>query len=258
MMFSALRTLAFTAIPLVAIPAFAAPAPAAPASPALSSTQAAAAAPVTVMRYTFNGGAPAGRVAENSGRGLPLTLRSADRGAARFVGTATSKYVTFPGSCARTAKTCARALLEAKDDADLDPGTRAFRWAATVRLTKAQVVGSSNVVQKGVSTTDSQWKLQIGAGHGRAQCVIVGRGDAKPYLARSTVSVADGGWHKVICRRSGTALTVFVDGVDRGHITVPAALSITNDLPLRIGGPNFNTTSDMYHGQLDDVSAILG
>jgi hypothetical protein len=29
-------------------------------------------------------------------------------------------------------------------------------------------------------------------------------------------------------------------------------------LPLRIGGPNFNTTSDMYHGYLDDVYAVLG
>ena len=43
-------------------------------------------------------------------------------------------------------------------------------------------------------------------------------------------------------------LTVYVDGAHRGQITVPADLSIGNTLPLRIGGPNFNTRSDMYHG----------
>jgi hypothetical protein len=212
-----------------------------------------------VARYTFDAGATAtGRVAENSGRGVALTVRTADRGAVRFLAAKTGKYVGFPAPCAKAATTCPRALLEAPNDADLNPGTRTFAWGASVSVTKAQLVGSSNVMQKGVASTDSQWKMQIGATHGLAQCVVVGRGSAKAYIVRSSVTVANGAWHKVLCQRSGTALTVFVDGVNRGRIAVPAALSITNALPLRIGGPNFNTTSDMYHGYLDDVYAVLG
>jgi concanavalin A-like lectin/glucanase superfamily protein len=232
-----------------------------PAAPALATTIATptAAGPVTVARYTFDAGATAaGRVAENSGRGLPLTVRTADRGAIRFLAGRTGRYVAFPGRCASGATSCPRALLEAANDADLNPGTRPFRWGASVFVTPARLAGSSNVLQKGVSTTDSQWKLQIGANHGRAQCVVVGRGSTKAYIARSSVTVADGAWHKVLCQRSGTTLAVYIDGVNRGRATLPAALSIANTLPLRIGGPNFNTSSDMYHGYLDDVTAMLG
>jgi hypothetical protein len=74
---------------------------------------------------------------------------------------------------------------------------------------------------------------------------------------RSTVPVTDGKWHKILCGRTGGALTVSVDGVNRGSLAIPATLSITNTLPLRIGGPNFTTTSDMFHGAVDDVYAVL-
>jgi hypothetical protein len=246
------RLLALSLILVPAVPALAATSTGAPTAPA-------APAPVTVARYTFDAGATAtGRVAENSGRGLPLTVRTADRGALRFVTAGTGRYVAFPARCPSGATTCPRALLEAADDADLNPGIRPFRWGASVYLTKDQLAGSSNVLQKGVTTTDSQWKLQIGATHGRAQCVVVGRGAAKAYIARSSISVADGAWHKVLCQRSGVTLAVYVDGANRGQVVIPAALSITNTLPLRIGGPNFNKTSDMYHGYLDDVVAVLG
>jgi hypothetical protein len=234
------------------------------ATPAASVTAApssvtAAPASVTVARYTFDAGAGiAGRVADDSGRGAALTIRTADRGRVNFNGTTADKYAAFSAACAAEARTCPRALLEGTDDPDLDPGTRMFRWGATVRLTRAQIAGSANVVQKGVADTESQWKLQIGAHQGRAHCVAVGQGSGKIYLVRSAVGVADNAWHEVMCRRSGTRLTVYVDGRDRGHITVPSTLSIANDLPLRIGGPNFHTRSDMYHGLLDDVYARLG
>ena len=113
-------------------------------------------------------------------------------------------------------------------------------------------------MQKGVATTESQWKMQVGQTHGRAQCVVVGRGSAKAYVARSAVGVADGKWHKILCLRSGALLTVYVDGALKGSTAVPAAMSILNNKPLRIGGPNFHTSSDMFHGFVDDVYAQLG
>ena len=241
-------------------PALGAPAPRAQA-PAATSLAQAAAGPVTVARYTFDTGTVGGgKIADRSGRGSALTVRRADGGSIHFNGTTSDKYAAFTAPCRETAATCPRVLLEGTDDADLDPGTRLFRWGATVRLTKAQVTDSSNVMQKGVSDTDSQWKMQIGATQGKAQCVVVGTGSTRPeaHIVRSTVGVADNKWHDVMCQRSGTSLTVYIDGAARGRVTIPATLSISNSLPLRVGGPNFHTRSDMYHGLLDDVYARLG
>ena len=230
-----------------------------PAVPVLAATGAVPTGSATVASYTFDDGATAaGRVAENSGRGLPLTVRTADRGVLRFFAGTSGRYVGFPVPCAKSVTDCPRALLEAADDADLNPGTRTFSWGAGINVTRAQIAGSSNIMQKGVSNADSQWKMQIGAKTGKVQCVVVGRGSATPYVVRSSASIADGRWHRVLCQRSGTTLTVFVDGVSHGRIVVPADLSLENTHPLRIGGPNFNTTSDMYHGYLDDVYALLG
>ncbi|WP_199513071.1 LamG-like jellyroll fold domain-containing protein [Nucisporomicrobium flavum] len=246
--------LSLPALAAAALPAPALAAPAAPAAPVSS-------APVTVARYTFDTGTVGGgRIADRSGRGSALTVRRADGGSIHFNGTTSDKYAAFPAPCAASASACPRVLLEGTDDADLDPGTRLFRWGATVRLTKAQVTDSSNVMQKGVADTDSQWKMQIGANQGKAQCVVVGTGSerAEPRIVRSTIGIADNKWHTVMCQRSRSTLTVYIDGTARGKVTIPATLSISNNLPLRIGGPNFHTRSDMFHGLLDDVWARVG
>ena len=230
-----------------------------PVVPALAVASSAATAPTTVARYTFDGGAVSGRIAENSSRGVPLKIRGVNGGTVRLINkSGGGKYVGFPAKCAAGSTTCPRALLEGADDTDLDPGTRQFRWGASVYVKKYMLRGSANVMQKGVVDTESQWKLQIGATLGKAQCVAVGRGSTKVYIAKSSVDVADGAWHRLMCLRTPTALTIYVDGLRRGSVTVPATMSISNNLPLRIGGPNFNAYSDMYNGYLDDAYAALG
>ncbi|GAA0559717.1 hypothetical protein GCM10010172_48520 [Paractinoplanes ferrugineus] len=211
-------------------------------------------APALVARWDFNAGATAGKIADTSGHGLTLSVRAADQGVIRFdAGT-----VAFPAVCTTGATLCPRGLMEAPNSADLNPGVRNFRWSARVRVTKAQLSGSANILQKGVAGSGSQWKMQLGATNGRAQCVVTGTGSATAYIARSTVSVADDVWHKVHCQRTSTMLAVYVDDVQRGQTAIPATLSISNTAPLRIGGPNFNARSEMYHGLLDDVYAELG
>jgi hypothetical protein len=243
---------ALTAFLLPAAPALAAPV--APAAP-----QPAPATATLVAKYTFDQGVVGGKVPDTSGRGPALTVRAADQGAVKFeAGTQGGRYVAFPSVCAKAAKTCPRGLLEGASDTDLNPGTRLFRWAASVHLTKAQVTGSSNILQKGVANTGSQWKLQVGKTQGRAHCVVVGTGSKVVYVARSASTIADGAWHKVLCQRSGTVLAVYVDGELKGQTAIPATLAITNNLPFRIGGANFNARSDMFHGLLDDVYAELG
>ncbi|MFI5891301.1 LamG-like jellyroll fold domain-containing protein [Actinoplanes sp. NPDC051513] len=229
--------------------------PAAAAVPAAGTP----AAPALVARWDFDAGPVGGRVTDTSGRGLALTIRGADQGVIQFEGGATGgKYVAFPAACPAAVTACPRGLLEAANNVNLNPGTRLFRWSARVHLTKAQVVGSANIMQKGVANTGSQWKMQVGATNGRAQCVAVGTGSPTAYIARSATPVTDGLWHKILCQRAGTSLAVYIDGVRSGQATIPSTLAITNTLPLRIGGPNFNTRSDMYHGLLDDVYAELG
>lgn len=239
-----LSFLALLAVPVVAAPAVAAPA----VEPG----------PALVARYNFDGGAVEGRISDLSGRGSALTVRGANNGAMSFPTLGAGRYAAFPAPCAANAPSCAKALLEAPDDADLDPGTRGFRWAASVRLTRAQLTGSANVMQKGVATADSQWKMQIGGPTGRAQCVMVARGSGQTFSALSARPVIDGNWHRVVCERTATALTVSVDGVQGERVAVPATLSVENNLPMRVGGPNFAPGADMYHGQIDDVYAQLG
>jgi hypothetical protein len=223
------------------------------ATPALADTPTS----TLVARYTFDAGATSGQVPDSSGHGPALTVRSVDNGVLQFPGApAGGRYAAFPAVCPTTTP-CPRALLEGASTAGLNPGTQLFRWSARVLITKDQVKGSANVMQKGVAGTGSQWKMQIGATQGRAQCVVGGVGLTGGFLVRSATTVADGQWHKVLCQRSGAALSVFVDDVLKGTASIPATLSISNSLPMRIGGANFKN-GDMYHGLLDDVYAELG
>ncbi|HEX8629757.1 MAG TPA: LamG-like jellyroll fold domain-containing protein [Catenuloplanes sp.] len=218
-----------------------------------------AAGSTTVARYSFDGGVAAGgTIAELSGRGVPLKVRSAAGGTVRLVAHGTGRALAFPARCpiGTTTTTCPRAILEGGDDADLDPGSRSFRYGAWLKATAAQVGAAANVMQKGVATADSQWKLQI-SGTGRAQCVVVGKGSTRIYLAKSDIAVTNGAWHQVTCQRISTGLHVFVDGKARGSVAVPSTAVIDNALPLRLGARNLNDLSDQYGGLIDDVYFTL-
>jgi hypothetical protein len=218
----------------------------------------AAPTPVTVARYSFDSGLTASRtIPDLSGRGLPLRVRSADGGAITFVARGTGKAVAFPARCSATATRCPRVILEGGDDADLDPGTRPFRFGAYVRSTLAQVGAGANVMQKGVATTASQWKMQIGR-QGRPSCVVVGQGSKRIYLARASVTVTNNAWHQITCRRAGSTLSIYVDNVLRGSVAVPTSVSIANTLPLRLGGRNLGTRADQFGGAIDEAYVALG
>jgi hypothetical protein len=233
---------------LMTIPAMAAPAAAAPLE---------AAPPALVARYNFDGGAVDGKISDLSGKGSSLTVRSADNGTVAITTEGAGRYAAFPVPCATTGA-CARALLEAPNAPDLNPGTRNFRWASSIRITAAQMKGKANIMQKGLAGADSVWKLQLTGKTGRAQCAMTGKGTTQAYTATSTRPLADGAWHKIVCERTATSLGISVDGIPGSHATIPSTLSVENTMPLRIGGPNFGTSSDMYHGQLDDVYIQLG
>ncbi|BEL02293.1 hypothetical protein Q0Z83_004840 [Actinoplanes sichuanensis] len=243
-----MNLLRLSAITALLMPLFGAPAYAAddPIGPAL------------VARYNFDGGATDGRVNDLSGRGAALTIRGAASGQVAITSEGANRFASFPGVCAAEATTCAKALLEAPDDADLDPGVRNFKWAASVRLTTAQLSGNANVMQKGVAGTESMWKMQVTGRSGRAQCVLVARVTGQTFSVLSARPVADGNWHRISCERLNGTLAISVDGAAGGRTPVPESVAIDNAMPLRVGGPNLAKDGDMYHGQLDDVFVQLG
>jgi concanavalin A-like lectin/glucanase superfamily protein len=209
--------------------------------------------PVMVAQYDFDDRSRA--VFDESGNGHTMRLVASRGGTVRPIARGTGRGLAFPVKCA--AKLCPHAVLQSPDSADLNPGTRPLAFGAMVRLAGGQTSKGQNVVQKGYSATSSQYKLQVDGAAGRASCVLVG---ARPgiKLVTSTVSVADGTWHAVECRRTATALTVLVDGAVRGNRAIAAGLSVANDRPLSIGGKGAYSDNDQFQGTLDDVWVRIG
>jgi hypothetical protein len=165
--------------------------------------------------------------------------------------------VRFPPPCAEYRdRTCPRVILETPFATN--PGSRPLRYGATVRLAPSETSDGENVLQKGFSHGHSQFKLQIDGAGGQPSCVLVGTASRQIHAAIASVSVSDGQWHTIECSRSGSALTITVDGAVAGQAKVPAALSIVNNDPLRIGGKGISANNDQFHGALDDVFVSIG
>jgi hypothetical protein len=216
---------------------------------------------VLVANYAFT--VVDGTVPDSSGRGHTLTVVAGHGGAVRAIThSGGGSALAFPAKCTakavKAAKACPHVVLQAPGAADLNPGTRPVAYGATVLLAKNQTTKGQNVVQKGYSATSSQYKLQVDGLAGRPSCVLVD--DKKPgiQLVRSTVSVADGAWHTLECRRAGAAFSILVDGVVRGAGTVPATLSVNNKGPLSVGGKGASRNNDQFQGALDNVWIRIG
>jgi hypothetical protein len=94
---------------------------------------------------------------------------------------------------------------------------------------------------------------------GRPSCTLTGAGATKSYVATSSVPVSDNAWHTLECRRSGSVLSVLVDGAVRGRTDkLPAGLTVSNTAPLSIGGKSVADGNDQYQGLLDDVWVAVG
>ncbi|HET9518185.1 MAG TPA: LamG-like jellyroll fold domain-containing protein [Actinoplanes sp.] len=211
-------------------------------------------APQVVARYSFE--QRARRIADLSGHGNTLRVRVVHGGRVGLVARAGGGALAFPSRC-RT-RPCPRVVLQAPHAPELNPGTAAFAYGATVRLAPTQTTKGQNVLQKGYAAR-GQYKLQIDGAAGKPSCVLVGgHPSTLRYLVKSSVTVADGRWHRVECRRSGTGLAIAVDGSVRGVVAVPHGLSIANEAPLSIGGKGRHQDNDQYQGAVDDVWVSIG
>jgi Concanavalin A-like lectin/glucanases superfamily len=210
---------------------------------------------VVVARYGFEG-SRAAAVQDRSGNGHNLTVVSRNGGSVHAIAHGSGQALVFPAKCGGTG--CPHVALRTPNAADLNPGTRNLSFGAAVHLGRTQTTKGQNVVQKGYSATSSQYKLQVDGSAGRPSCVVVD--DRKPtiQLVRSSITVADGAWHTVECRRAGAVLRILVDGVVRGTRRIPATLSVTNTRPLSIGGKGAYEDNDQFQGALDDVWVRIG
>lgn len=165
----------------------------------------------------------------------------------------------FPARCtATTLTTCPRAILEANDSAAHNPGTRPMRFGAVVALPPGQTSVGENILQKGYALGGSQWKLQVDGAAGRPSCVLAGGSPNAIHRVVAPVSIVDGGWHAVECQRGVGVLSIVVDAVLRGSVSVPVGLSITNAQPLRLGGKDIGVNNDQFHGYLDAAWVYIG
>lgn len=141
-------------------------------------------------------------------------------------------------------------MVEVLPDPALDPGEADFEFGATVWLAPDQTTSGSNILQKGRFGTDGGlWKLQIDSDEGEPSCVV--RSGAELVSVRSSVSVSDSAWHRVVCRRDANGLSIRVDDtVDREE---GATGPVSSQWPVRLGSPGVGDLDDQFHGRLDDV-----
>lgn len=232
------------------------PAWAAVRSGAPDSTPPPAPEPAEVVHYRFDRAEAGGMLADSTGHGHTLVARTRNGAELRSIDRDAGQAVQFPKACA--ARRCPRLALETASSPDLNPGNRPIRFGATVILPARQTSDGENILQKGYSASGGQYKLQADKRPGHPSCALTAGGSPEIHLAKSSVSIADGAWHALECRRAGTTLSILVDGVIRGAATVPADLTVRNDAPLVLGGKGLSNNSDPFQGALDDVWVSIG
>jgi len=186
------------------------------------------------------GGPFAGRVVTaNDGTAQPVP-GAAGRGQA----------LAFPSRCT-AASGCPRAMVEVPADPALQPEDRPFAYGASVRLASDQTSVGSNIVQSGrFESVGGQWKLQVDGDEGQPSCIIRSGGD-DPVKVRSSVSIADDAWHRIVCRRDEAGISIEVDG--SVHRRPADTGSVDSGLAVRIGSPGIGDHDDQFHGVIDDV-----
>ncbi|WP_127499984.1 LamG-like jellyroll fold domain-containing protein [Actinoplanes solisilvae] len=209
---------------------------------------------VMMARYAFN--VRSASIVDESGRGHTLRVISGHGGTVRHVVHGQGSALLFPARC--VSRVCPHVALQTPSTPDLNPGPRNISYGADVFLRPGQTSKGQNVIQKGYSSTSSQWKLQIDGAAGRPSCVLVGDRPRHIKMATSAVTVADSRWHRIRCSRAGAWLSIHVDDVMRGRIPLPPGLSVTNNRPMSIGGKGAYADNDQFNGALDNVWVQVG
>lgn len=88
---------------------------------------------------------------------------------------------------------------------------------------------------------------------GFPSCVLVDSETSETVRVLGDLSVADGAWHRIICERSGSDVTLTIDGQVSGIEVVSTTPNIENTAPVRIAGKHPRPDGDFYFGDVDNV-----
>lgn len=210
------------------------------------------------LRYTFDNEetlAAGTRVIDMSGLGNNGTVRGANGGRLTSIKGYSGRSAKFPRPCREAS--CPRAVISVANGAGLNPGTADFSFGVAVRVTKSQAAKGydSNLIQKGLWSGRSQWKLQLDGARAWPVCVFAGtRGGTFHRVSLiSTSGVANGRWHKLSCERTARTVRLVVDGKVTAKTSFKA-VRLKDSLPVTIGGraPG-KSHNDQFYGTMDRV-----
>jgi PKD repeat protein len=201
--------------------------------------------------------AAAGPIADSSGLANNGRVVTQYGGSVVVAAGAAGGAADFPGKCTR--EPCPNSMVVVPDHPSLDPGLADFEWGARILLQPTETADGENVIQKGLfGQVGGQWKLQVDKSAGVPSCVVSGRvpGSTKERLVvlLASVSIANGQWHQVTCRRTvASGVQIIIDGVLRGTTAMPVVV-LDSTADLTVGAKGVDTAdNDQFHGVLDDA-----
>ena len=151
--------------------------------------------------------------------------------------------IRLPAYRASTPPLAVLAVTDQQGVDDLAPGTARFRFGADFAV-DAQSQGSrtdngNNLVQRGLWGQPMQYKIEIDGN--RPLCRV--KGGAGAVSVRSSRTVAPGVWHRAVCERAGSKVTLTVTRLTDGTSWTSSATGATGamrpasrSVPLSVGG----------------------
>ncbi|MCU1361851.1 MAG: domain containing protein [Ilumatobacteraceae bacterium] len=216
------------------------------------------------LRINFDADAPAGTallagatIADVSGQGNTGHVVTQYGGTVAVVANAPGVAADFPGKCAK--EPCPNSMIDVPDNASLDPLLADFQWGARILLKSSETADGENIIQKGrYGEAGGQWKLQVDKSPGIPSCVVSGKvpgkTNEKQVILHASISIANGVWHQVTCRRTAASgIQIIIDGVLRGTAAMPVVL-LDSVADVTIGAKDVDgSDNDQFQGVMDDA-----
>jgi Concanavalin A-like lectin/glucanases superfamily len=147
------------------------------------------------------------------------------------------------------------AYVSVPTSSDFRPGTSNYKVSMSVKtgVVPSSSVGDYDLLRVGLgSTSGGSFKVEI-LSNGRAFCDF--RGSSGEVSVTGGPNVADNKWHRLSCTRSGSTVTLSVDGAT--YSRSGSTGSISNSSTLYIGAKD-GGGADQYNGILDSVVITKG
>lgn len=218
-------------------------------------------------------GAVVGRVESRGSEPVTITVATSAGGRiTRARGFDSASALRFPAYS--PGPTPAAVVLVRGTDADdlLSPGERPFLFGADVDLdavsSGSPTDNGDNVVQRGLSAEDAQYKLQLD--HGTPSCRVAGT--AGVAFVAAPAPVQRGSWYRLTCRRSADTLTLVVRRLDEsgpgaeqtttvraptGSVRMDAGVPVSIGGKVAANGEITTSATDQLNGLVDNVRLEL-